>query len=183
MSKTIDMIRQEHKDMDRLIALLEENLEVFTRGEDPDYDLMREAVDYLTNYPDMLHHPTEDIIFARLKARDPKAATFRELPDLKEEHGELASLTRKFAHTLNVVLMEKEVEREQLQKSARDYIEHFRKHMSKEERTFLPEAEAALDDTDWRAIEQQVGEMTSSLKAGETDRYRKLCRDIIASAE
>jgi hemerythrin-like domain-containing protein len=45
-----------------------------------DYELMLDISLYMTHYSDTLHHPKEDIVFARIKSRDASAsATIEEL--------------------------------------------------------------------------------------------------------
>ena len=70
----IDLLRQEHRNIEKLLLVLEEELRVFDRGERPDYEVVLAVIAYFQVYPDAYHHPQEDMVFEKLKARDPAAA-------------------------------------------------------------------------------------------------------------
>src|SRR5678816_3461811 len=61
----------EHVNFATLLELGLEEIERFSRGKAPDYELMLDIMFYMTHYPDVLHHPKEDLAFARIAARDP----------------------------------------------------------------------------------------------------------------
>ena len=65
---------QEHRNIETLLAVLEHELEIFDRGDRPDYEVIRAIISYFEVYPEVYHHPQEDLVFAKLKIRDPAAA-------------------------------------------------------------------------------------------------------------
>jgi hemerythrin-like domain-containing protein len=54
-----------------LLRVLERELSVFDRGARPDYEVVLAVIDYFEDYPDTCHHPKEDMIVEKLRARDP----------------------------------------------------------------------------------------------------------------
>ena len=50
-------------------AVLERELEIFDRGDRPDYEVIRAIISYFELYPDLYHHPQEELVFAKLKRR------------------------------------------------------------------------------------------------------------------
>jgi hypothetical protein len=67
MAYVIEILRQEHRNIEKLLRVLEQELNVFSRGERPDYEVVLAAIDYFKAYPDACHHPKEDMIFERLR--------------------------------------------------------------------------------------------------------------------
>jgi hypothetical protein len=67
MSYVIEVLRQEHCNIESLLCVLERELSVFDRGDRPNYELVLAAIDYFKDYPDSCHHPKEDMIFEALK--------------------------------------------------------------------------------------------------------------------
>ena len=51
----------EHVNFARLLNVLEQQLQAFHQDEHPDYALMLDICDYLQNFPDVYHHPREDV--------------------------------------------------------------------------------------------------------------------------
>jgi len=58
-------------------------------------------------YPDAHHHPQEDMVFKKLKARDPAGAA--NVGDLAAEHRSGAERLRRVAQAVESVLMDREV--------------------------------------------------------------------------
>ena len=70
----IERLSQEHRNIEKLLAILERELEFFDRGDRPDYEVIRSVISYFEVYPEVYHHPQEDLVFAKLRTRDPAAA-------------------------------------------------------------------------------------------------------------
>jgi hemerythrin-like domain-containing protein len=182
MSNVIRALRREHADMARLLGALERQLDVFDRGARPDYDIVQGVIDYCLAYPDLYHHPKEDLVLERLRQRDPKAAA--EIGELLSEHEALAELTRRLADAVESVLSEAEVSREGVHALAREFLGFYRRHIAMEEVRFFPAALAALSQQDWQEIEGQLVARDDPLFGGRPDRrFERLRQDILAWEE
>ncbi len=156
----MDVLRQEHRNIEKLLLVLEQELSVFDRGERPDYDVISEVIAYFQVYPDSYHHPQEDKVFEKLKARDPVAAA--KIPDLATEHKRGAERLRRVAKAVESVLMDQEIPRYTVDGIIRDFIVDERCHIAMEEQDFFPAAVKALQPQDWV-------EIASSRLTGHTD--------------
>jgi hemerythrin-like domain-containing protein len=74
MVEIIDILQQEHRNLEKLLQVMEQELEIFDRGERPDYETLGAVIDFFKNYPDSCHHPKEDIIYEKFKAANSKRA-------------------------------------------------------------------------------------------------------------
>jgi hemerythrin-like domain-containing protein len=179
MSKVVRALRREHADIARLLDALERELDVFDQGGTPDYDIVQGVIDYCLAYPDLYHHPKEDLVLDRLRQRDPQAAAA--IGELQPEHEALAELTRRFADAVDSVLKEAEVSREAVHELAREFLDFYRRHIAMEEGQFFPAALEALSEQDWQEIEAQLGEREDPLFGGQPDqRFERLRQDILA---
>ena len=143
-------LSQEHRNIERLLAILERELQVFDRGDRPDYKVISAVISYFELYPEVYHHPQEDLVFAKLKIRDPAAAA--KVGDLAREHQRGAERLRRVAHAVDNVLASREVLRQNFDTIVRDFIEHERRHIMMEDRDFFPAALKALEPQDWTEI-------------------------------
>ena len=150
MPQALDFLRQEHSNMAALLRVLERQLSEFQSGERPDYDLVRAILDYLLSFPDVCHHPKEDLIFDKLHDRDPFTA--ERIGDLRNAHDELAARGQKFATGLRAVLEEAEMPRETFIRLARRFIDLQQQHIDMEESVFFPAVEKTLTTTDWAEL-------------------------------
>jgi hypothetical protein len=87
MSRPIALWHTEHVNFAALLDLLEGQLDIFQRGGPPDYELMLDIMFYMTHYPDVLHHPKEDLAFAKIRAREVSARPI--VDNLAEQHARL----------------------------------------------------------------------------------------------
>ena len=62
MTYVIEVLRQEHRNIEKLLQVLEQELSVFDRGDRPEYEVIVRVFDYFREYPDSCHHPKEDMI-------------------------------------------------------------------------------------------------------------------------
>jgi len=146
----IERLSQEHRNIEKLLAILERELEVFDRGPSPDYVVIGAIISYFEVYPEVYHHPQEDVVFAKLKIRDPAAAA--KVGDLAREHQKGAERLRRVAHAIENVLADRELLRQDVDAIVRDFIEHERRHILMEDRDFFPAALKALTPRDWAEI-------------------------------
>jgi hemerythrin-like domain-containing protein len=135
----IERLSQEHRNIEKLLTVLERELEVFDRGDRPDYEVIRAIISYFQVYPEVYHHPQEDRVFTKLKTRDPVAAV---------KIGDLARIES--------VLADAEMVRQDVDTIVRDFIAHERHHMAMEDRDFFPAALNALKPEDWIEIASAV---------------------------
>lgn len=164
MPAIIEILREEHKNIEKLLLVLEQELNVFMRGERPDYDILHSVVTYFLDYPDQCHHPKEDIIFEVLKERDPNM-----VPAIKEiggEHRDEASRIRRFALVINSIETEHEVPRKVFEDAVRDFTNYQRAHIAKEERILFPTCVTKLTPEDWRSIDARCCDRSDPLFHG-----------------
>src|SRR5215831_14911854 len=119
----IERLSREHRNIERLLVILEHELDIFDRGARPDYEVIRAIISYFEVYPEVYHHPQEDLVFAKLSIRDPAAAA--KVGNLATEHQKGAERLRSVARAVDSVLAD---------------------------RDFFPAALRALEPQDWTEI-------------------------------
>ncbi|MCH8001646.1 MAG: hemerythrin domain-containing protein [Proteobacteria bacterium] len=182
MTNIIDSLREDHANLAKLLDALERQLGLFDEGETPDYDIVRGVVDYCLDYPDLYHHPKEDLVLEHLKAADPVAAAA--IGDLAAEHQALAALTRRFADAIDAILQDIQVPRGPFADTARRFLEAYREHMNKEEREFLPAARRALGAADWAEIDARLSQPEDPLFGAPTEaHFAALRQDVLYWAQ
>ena len=167
----IERLTQEHRNIRKLLEILERELELFGAGERPDYEVIRSIISYFEVYTEIYHHPQEDQLFAKLKTRDPTAA--KRIGDLSREHRIGAIRLRKVAEAIDLVLSDENVLRETVDAIVRDFIAHERQHVLMEDQQVFPAAVKALKMQDWDEIVAAVDSHNDPLFSDVTeDRFR-----------
>jgi hemerythrin-like domain-containing protein len=178
MVEIIEILRQEHRNIEKLLRVMEQELSVFDRGERPDYEVFGAVIEFFRQYPDSCHHPKEDIIYEKFKERAPdRAAT---MPDLEVEHREGASRLRRLAHAIDAVLNDQEVMRESVDRVVRDFIDNERKHIALEDEVVFPAIIRTLYPEDWADIALKIADRYGPpSEADFEERFSTLRRDIL----
>jgi hemerythrin-like domain-containing protein len=164
MSRIIEILLEEHRNIEKLLLVLEQELEVFDRSEGPDYEILQAIILYFQDYPESCHHPKEDMVFNKLKVRDPDAA--QRIGDVVAEHQVETKRLRQFAQAVEDILAGREFLRQTFHNVVHDFIEHQRQHMDKEERLLFPAAVKALRPDDWAEIDGQLNDRKDPLFNG-----------------
>lgn len=161
MARIIEILLDEHRNIEKLLLVLEQELNVFDHAESPDYEILQTAVEYFLEYPEKYHHPKEDIIFEKLKMRNPAAAAG--IGDAESEHHLETRRLHRFAQAIDAILAGREYPRQNFHDVVRDFIDHQRQHMQKEEEFLYPAAIKDLRAEDWTEIDARLNDKNDPL--------------------
>lgn len=161
MSALLNRLTRDHRRFARSMRLLEALLAGFQRGDEPDYALMCELLEYVVDYAGQVHHPSEALMFARLlevpeipkTARDDLGAAIAKLLD---EHQQLEVMNRRFRDVLEGIVHETVLSRAEVAQQGQALIELMRQHIAEEEARVFPAAQTWLSASAWMDLEQQA---------------------------
>ena len=143
--------------MQKLLDLLGGQIVLVSEDREPDTELLFEIADYFRSYPDLYHHPKEELIVRMLQARVPAAA--EELEGLEADHEEGSQDLIRFCHALVDFSMNPETGREAFLAASLAFFDHESRHMVWEEERFFTTAEHALLDEDWKEIDARLARL------------------------
>ncbi len=178
MGGILDTLRSDHANMARLLNILEKQVSAFREGKAPDYDIVQSVVDYFLDYPDLCHHPKEDLLARKLL--DKAGSKDSAVRGLAEQHEELGGLTRRFATIVQRVIDEAELPRDYFVRAAKEFIDSQRQHMQMEEEYFFPLAEGGLTPQDLATLDSELFDKEDPLFGGTVKgRFEALYNDIV----
>jgi hemerythrin-like domain-containing protein len=146
--------REEHCNFGRALDVFEGQLERFQRGDAPDYHLMLDIMYYMTHYPDLFHHPEEELAFAQVGECEPAVRPV--ILELVKQHRSLRENGEELVEDLDGIVSGAISARERVETSGRTYVERLRSHIRKEEAELFPLVSRLLRDQDWAAIKRAV---------------------------
>ena len=150
MPAVVSRLLAEHRDLQRLVALLERQPSLLADAAAPNIGLLVDAMFYLTRFPDVTHHPLEDRITERLLVR--RALDAELGAEIEAQHARLARQGLDLLRDLEGALREESMSRELVADNMRLYAERLRHNMAFEELTLFPAAARHLGAEDWLAI-------------------------------
>ena len=178
MVEAVRKLREEHANLAKLLDVLERQLVVLDDGGTPDYGIIQSILDYFLSYPDMCHHPKEDLVFRKLRERDAAAAAI--VGDILADHEGLAAVVRNFVSTaVHRMRDDDELPGEWLAIMAREFLHSYRYHIEEEETHFFPVALKHLTPEDWADIDSQLVDHDDPLFGDRVERRYEALRDEI----
>ena len=177
MPDTLALWHADHVNFAKLLDLLEDQLALFHEGGSPEYELMLDIMYYMTHYSDVLHHPKEDLVFAKVKQREQSAGP--KIDELTEQHRILKAAGEDLVRAIDDIVNGSISSREEVEICARSYIADLRNHMRIEETEILPLADRLLRESDWSAIHATIGHIEDPLFGTSAEkRYAALRKQI-----
>lgn len=181
MNPIMTQLALDHTRITRLLDLFDQLLDRFHEGEEPEYELMSEMLAYMESYQDVIHHPTEELIFRHVVDRGVRHEVFGVL---SRQHDQLPQLNKRFRESLEGIVQEAVLTREEVEAHGRELVATLRQHIALEDGEAFPIAEAQLDETAWETIEALAPSAEDPL-FGTPDpvRFRALVARLTAQAQ
>jgi hemerythrin-like domain-containing protein len=136
-------LRLDHRNMAMVLKLLDGLVVEMEAGRDPDFELFEEIMRYMTVYPDAVHHPKEDVMYEKLRAKRPDLA--EDLDHVPDDHREIAQLSMLLRSEVEAVVAGAAVRRARMIEDAAAYIKRLRDHMRWEEEDLFSRIDLMLE--------------------------------------
>jgi hemerythrin-like domain-containing protein len=162
LPRVLQWLFQEHRHMAALITALEGKASGVNSLTTSDYYLMRDIVAYLHDYPDQVHHPTENRLFTKLLQRRPSLK--KSINRLQSDHEAVAIETKNLLDLLEGAIDDPGEELElEIRESCQAFVNHQRTHMGFENQQMFPEAIDNLSPQDWSQLESEYASQEDPL--------------------
>jgi len=154
MVTILEQLHQDHINYSRLLDLFEEDLKKMQNNESPDYLEMSRIMEYMTRYPDVFHHPYEEIIFDRMQGRlADKSAVIEKLCS---EHADLADIGSELVNDLKGITSGSISSKSRFEELAHRYLALHRSHMDLEETEVFPVIKETITEADWEQMKDRL---------------------------
>lgn len=163
MDTLLDKLQLDHINIAQLLDILEEQVQRYGKGEVPDYPLIIDILRYMEDYPDTVHHPREDLMFARMREHGVDMEMETILRDLEAQHRDIREKSLNFLEALRGDLSAVAVPREAIERHGIAYLEAHRSHMNIEDSRVFPAAKRMLKERDWIELDRSVNEREDPL--------------------
>lgn len=131
VARVLGELRQDHRNMSLMLDLLEQESNRLFDGEDTDFELLHDIMLYMTVYPDAVHHPKEDRVYAELKAVRPDLSIG--FDRITVDHRNIEELGLKLRNDIASVISGSMVPKNSVVADSLRYVNTLRGHMQWEE--------------------------------------------------
>ena len=179
MSEIISSLRNDHRNITKLLTLLSEQNSRLACGEFTNYQTLADIMQYFINYPDIYHHPHEEQIFEILKIRE--KATTELINRVSSEHQQIAKNGTAILDEIKQIQGSAIFPREKFVRQLNNYIASYQAHMDIEEGYLFQVAEKLLGLEDWRHIDAAIKTVDDPIFGRILDQeYQSLFKAILA---
>jgi hemerythrin-like domain-containing protein len=152
LPEVMQCLVDEHRHFNELLQVMAERARRRGKLSVGDYCLLHDIVSYLHDYPDQVHHPTEDRVFSKLLERD--AQYVSQVETLRADHENIVEETGRLQAQLAAAIDDPS---EASDRNVRDvcgaFAAHQLEHMGLENDVLFPAAIDHLEPGDWQDIE------------------------------
>jgi len=180
----LNRLHQDHGRLARILEALESKAAQARSGvRGATLDTLATLVDYIAEYPDAVHHPLEDRVFAELLRKELTDQERRLVADNAGQHEQLTAATRRLVAAIESLLARSDDAGAALQADVDRYVEIQRQHMRHEEELVFPLALARFSDADWDRLAQDDAEAHDPLFDQRLSRFESLYEYAVTDTE
>ena len=145
----------EHRLIEKMIALVREQLPLIQERDQVDPVLLDTVVDFVRTYADRTHHgKEEEILFRDLATKAMSPRDQRVMQELIEEHRYGRSVVAKLVQAKQDYLQGQQDALPRIVEQLRALVAFYPKHIEKEDKDFFPNSERYLSEPEQQAMLQ-----------------------------
>lgn len=146
----LPQLRQDHANMARMLHVLQLKQKTLAAGERPNFQLVREVVDYILDYQEGFTQPLERVCTERLMELDPSSVEVTER--LARDYRALQSRLKRLSNNLDMILMDAVVPMDRFAEDLKAYLKSHRTYLRDERELLFPLIRENFDDEDLQAL-------------------------------
>ncbi len=151
LARILEELREDHRNLAQLLDLLEAECKDVPNDGEPDFELLRDIMQYMTVYPDAIHHPREDLVYAAM--REHCTDLTEGLEGVPDDHREIAELGATLRKDIEAIISGAAVTRQHLLDDLVNYVGHLRRHIQWEETDLFPRADSLARDNETATVD------------------------------
>ena len=156
----LKQLRQDHANMARMLHVLQLKHKSLASGERPNFQLMREVIDYILDYQESFTRPLEKVCTERLKELDPSTTEVTER--LSADYRALQARLKRLSNDLDMILMDAVVPMDRFADDLKAYLESHRAYLRDERELLFPLIREHFNDQDFDALSAALPEGAQS---------------------
>lgn len=173
MQEILNRLHKDHINFAKVLKVFESQLVDIRNDNVPDYALILSALEYLMEYLDVSHHPTEDAIYQTYLNRHSESTGV--VQGLMLEHKALTFLTAKLVEIMNHMVQGNLRYINVLDVQLSEFIGRQINHINAEENTIFQIMDQTLTEKEWSQLTSKFLPMNDPLFDLPVDsRYKKL---------
>ncbi|MFQ3786836.1 hemerythrin domain-containing protein [Halomonas sp. A29] len=177
----LTQLRQDHANMARMLHVLQLKQKALAVGERPNFQLVREVVDYILDYMEGFTVPLERVCSERLQALAPESKELTER--LSSDYQALRPRLMQLSNDIDMILMDAVVPMDRFAADLKAYLDAHRAYLRDERELLFPLIGDHFDDHDLERLAQALPEGAAAKLERLQEAYPELYAELRETAE
>ena len=179
MKPVLDKLHNDHINFSKLLSYLDKQLQILEECESFDLTSTIDAIKYMKEYADYVHHPLENVVFKYFLEHNDES--HEHILELLHEHDDMPLLTDKLLYMLEAALADLPQSRKELCAYLKKYIAIQKEHMHQEDLHVYPILNSTLDEHDWGIIDSELANVEDPLFGKKVEQsYKALLQRVLS---
>ncbi|MGP5308187.1 hemerythrin domain-containing protein [Vreelandella alkaliphila] len=152
----LNQLRLDHANMARMLHVLQLKQKTLASGERPDFQLMREVVDYILSYMDGFASPLEKICVERLQKQAPEHLPLME--QMASDYRKLKPRLSRLSNDIDMILMDNVLPMDLFAEALKAYLDAHRAYLRHEREGLFPLIDEHFSEEDMEELRQALPE-------------------------
>ncbi|GEK72484.1 hemerythrin [Halomonas halophila] len=152
----LNQLRQDHANMARMLHVLQLKQKTLAEGERPNFQLVREVVDYILDYQDSFSQPLEHVCSERLQELAPETEAVTER--LAKDYRALKAQLKRLSGDLDMILMDAVVPMDRFADDLKAYLDAHRAYLRDERELLFPLIREHFSEDDLQRLAEALPE-------------------------
>lgn len=152
----LNQLRLDHANMARMLHVLQLKQKTLAVGERPNFQLMREVVDYILAYMEGFAAPLERICVDRLETKAPEHLALME--EMTSDYLKLKPRLQQLSDNIDMILMDNVLPMDRFAEDLGDYLEAHRAYLRREREGLFPLIDQHFTQEDMQELLQALPE-------------------------
>ncbi|WP_447528176.1 hemerythrin domain-containing protein [Vreelandella sp. TE19] len=150
----LNQLRLDHANMARMLHVLQLKQKTLAQGERPNFNLMREVVDYILSYMNDFATPLEKICVERLEEKAPEELPFME--KMASDYRELKPSLAQLSDDIDMILMDNVLPMDRFSDDLNTYLDAHRSYLRHEREKLFPLIDKYFTQEDLEELSQAL---------------------------
>ncbi|MCG6657361.1 hypothetical protein HOP52_06225 [Halomonas campisalis] len=150
----LTQLRRDHANMARMLHVLQLKQKALAAGDRPNFQLVREVVDYILDYMEGFTVPLERICTERLQTLAPESNDLTER--LGNDYQALRTRLKRLSNDLDMILMDAVVPMDRFAEDLKAYLDAHRAYLRDERELLFPLIREHFDDQDLERLAEAL---------------------------
>lgn len=178
----LNELHRDHINLNKMLAILRQKVAKLRAGNHPNFSLMADVINYISNYADAYHHSREDSMYQYFHGRN--AELDKLLVNCEKEHAKMKHTSTELSETIDGILHDAVIPMDKFTDKLEAFLDEQAEHLNVEEGSLFPMIQGIATDQDWVELSNTLPKSADPLFGEkQTHEYMDLYKELMVDMQ